>query len=82
MARTAREVLDQEYLQVRAKILEVAAFFDRLSEAEASDANQSQLELLEQGCAILNDNEVDKAARVQLLFSREYDAQWREKFSV
>lgn len=82
MSRTAREVLDQEYLQIRAKILEVAAFFDRLSEAEAGDANQSQLELLEKGCAILNDGDVDKAARVQLLFSREYDSQWREKYSI
>ena len=82
MSRTAREVLEQEYLQVRAKILEVAAFFDRLSEAEASEANQAQLELLEKGCEILNDNEVDKAARLQLLFSREYDAQWREKYSI
>ena len=82
MSRTAREVLDQEYLQVRAKILELAAFFDRLSEAEASDVNQERLELLQAGCRILDDGEIDKAARVQMLFSRAYDAQWRDKFSV
>lgn len=80
--RSAREVLEQEFLQVRAKILELAAFFDRLTEAEASDVDQRQLELLQQGCQILNDAEEDKAARLQLLFSREYDAEWREKFSI
>lgn len=82
MTRTAREVLDQEFLQTRAKILEVAAFFDRLAEAQASDFNQDQLELLQSGCRILDDGELDKAARLQLLFSREYEADWRDKYSV
>ncbi len=82
MTRTANQVLEQEYLQVRAKILELAAFFDRLSEAPASDVDPDKLELLQAGCRILEDGELDKAARVQLLFSREYDAQWREKYSI
>lgn len=82
MPRSAREVLEQEYLQVRSKILEVAAFFDRLSDADASNVEQTQLDLLEKGAQVLCDNELDKAARVQLLFSREYDASWREKFSI
>ena len=82
MARSARDVLDQEFLQVRAKILEIGAFFDRLSEAEASDVSQEHLELLKSGCQILNDEEEDKAARVQLLFSREYDSDWRKKYAI
>lgn len=82
MPRTASQVLDEEFLQIRAKILEVAAFFDRLSEAPASDVDQSKLELIQSGCQILTDEELDKAARVQLLFSRDYDMNWREKFSV
>ena len=82
MPRSASEVLDQEFLQIRAKILEIAAFFDRLAEAEASDVNPSQLALLRSGCEILNDSDEDKAARVQLLFSRQYDAAWREKFAI
>lgn len=82
MPRSAREVLDQEFLQIRAKILEVAAFFDRLSEADASDVDQDQLKLLEHGCQLLCDGDVDKAARVQMLFSREYESDWREKFAL
>lgn len=82
MPRTAREVLDQEYLQIRAKILEIAAFFDRLEEADVSDINPDPLTLLKSGCQILNDRELDKAARVQMLFSLEYDPDWRRKFSI
>ncbi len=82
MTRSAREVLEQEFLQVRAKTLEIAAFFDRLHAAEVSDIDHSQLDLLEQGCRILSDDKHDKAARVQLLFSRAYEADWREKFSL
>ncbi|MEC8556209.1 MAG: hypothetical protein VXZ82_14465 [Planctomycetota bacterium] len=82
MPRTAREVLDQEFLQIRAKILEIGAFYDRLGEAEASNISQEHLELLNRGCEILNDDQGDKAARIQLLFSRDYDADWRDKFAL
>ncbi len=82
MPRSAREVLEQEYLQIRAKILEIAAFMDRLTESEASGIQHEQLRLLDDGCKILVDAEEDKAARVQMLFSREYEPNWREKFSI
>ncbi|MEM7473620.1 MAG: hypothetical protein AAF483_01370 [Planctomycetota bacterium] len=82
MPRTAREVLDQEFLQIRAKILEIGAFYDRMSEAEASEVNQDHLDLLRKGCAILDDDEPNKAERIQLLFSRDYESDWREKFSL
>ncbi|MCA9128321.1 MAG: hypothetical protein KDB22_14615 [Planctomycetales bacterium] len=82
MTRTASQVLEQEFLQVRAKILEIAAFFDRLSEAPESPINEQQLGLLRSGCKILDDEQSDKAARVQLLFSRQYDENWREKFGL
>ena len=83
MSRSSNQVLEQEYLQIRAKILEVAAFFDRLANADDSlSGDASKLALLKQGCELLTDGGSDKAARVQLLFSREYDPAWREKFSV
>ena len=82
MSRTAREVLDHEFLEIRAKILELAAFFDRLEQADSSDLPAEKLDLLRQGCGLLNDSEPDKAARVQLLFSREYDPEWRKQFSL
>lgn len=90
MTRTASEILEQEFLQTRAKLLEVAAFFDRLDACpdNADDANhatqnqQERLRLLKAGVELLNDHDSSKAARLQLLFSREYDAKWREQFGL
>ncbi|MEZ6137187.1 MAG: hypothetical protein R3C53_20040 [Pirellulaceae bacterium] len=86
MSRSARDVLDQEFLTTRAKLLEIAAFFDRLDSAQAAEESQAvderQLQLLQQGCQILTDAESDKAARLQLLFSREYDSDWRSVFGI
>ncbi len=81
--RKSEQVVDQEYLQIRAKILEVAAFFDRLDPAASSSPSLApKLELLRGGCELLLDAEDNKAARVQLLFSRQYDAQWRQTMGV
>ena len=55
--RNAEQVVEQEFLQVRAKILEIAAFFDRLSTDDASaavtGANAERLKLLREGCDLL-----------------------------
>lgn len=82
MSRTSSEILSQEFLQTRAKILEIAAFYDRLDTDELTELDGQALQLLDGGCAILSDDEPDKAARVQLLFSRQYDAQWRKQFDI
>jgi hypothetical protein len=81
--RNPEQVVDQEYLQIRSKILEIAAFLDRLAPpGELSAPAEVRLELLRRGCELLLDTEADKAARVQLLFSRQYDAQWRQTMGV
>ena len=40
------------------------------------------MNLLAQGMHILCDEEVDKAKRVQLLMSRQYDPQWQHTMSI
>lgn len=83
--RNAEQIVEQEYLQVRAKILEIAAFLDRLDPEDAkavSPGNAERLKLLQAGCELLVDSESDKAARLQLLFSRKYDDQWRKAMGV
>ena len=87
MNRTAAEVIDEEFLQVRAKLLEVAAFFDRIevaSSVESSEATSSldKLKLLRSACDLLIDEELDKAPRLQTLFSREYNPDWRSEFDI
>jgi hypothetical protein len=83
--RNAEQVVEQEFLQVRAKILEIAAFLDRLDPDDArgiSSTNAERLKLLRAGCELLLDSDSDKAARLQLLFSRKYEEQWRTAMGV
>ncbi|MFN3192507.1 MAG: hypothetical protein ACE361_18485 [Aureliella sp.] len=82
MPRSAQQVLEQEFLQTRAKILELAAFFDRLQEAPKDEVNEEQLQLLKKGCEILTSDSQNKAAEVQLLFSQEYNENWRKDYSL
>ena len=83
--RNAEQVVEQEFLLVRAKILEIAAFLDRLEPEAAknvSTINAERLKLLQAGCELLLDSDPEKAARLQLLFSRRYDEHWRKAMGV
>lgn len=83
--RSAEQVVEQEFLQVRAKILEIAAFLDRLDPVDSgsiSETTEARLKLLRAGCELLLDSDGNKAARVQLLFSRTFDEQWRKAMGV
>ncbi len=74
----AEEILDREYLQIRASILDIAAALDRQDRADGSVEDNRRRELLQRGIAILATDSADRVAQVQLLFSREYDPNWRE----
>ena len=78
----APQILDREFLELRAKILELAASLDRLERADQDVTDDDRFQRLEQGIAILLDKDSQKAARVQMLFSREYDSNWREQLKV
>jgi hypothetical protein len=82
MERTAVQVLADEFLVARAKVLELAATLDRIERASGEIDDSKQMILLLQGLQILCDQEIDKAKRVQLLMSRQYDPEWRENLSV
>ena len=78
--RTVSEVIDREYLELRAKVLEIAASFDRMERAEGQ--RDERMLKIEAGLQILSDSAQDKAKRVQELFSIDYDSQWRERFGI
>jgi hypothetical protein len=80
--RTAAQIIADEFLIARAKILELAATLDRLDRADGDIENSKQLVLLSQGMQILCDSEADKAKRVQLLMSRQYEPEWIEKMAI
>jgi hypothetical protein len=80
----AAKVLDREFLEIRAKILQLAASFDRLDRGEGSVERDPRRRLIAQALDILKSAapERDRAEQVQLLFSRQFDEHWRENLGV
>ena len=74
----AADILNKEYLEIRARILELAATLDRLDRAQGSLAGDRRLTLIQQGLDILRQPKPGRAEQVQLNFSLEYDPRWRE----
>ncbi|GAB4152430.1 MAG: hypothetical protein Tsb009_28290 [Planctomycetaceae bacterium] len=79
---TSSAVLDREFLELRAKILELAASFDRLDRGDGDVGSDPRMQLIQQGLEILQQNETGRAERVQMLFSREYSDTWRAEFGM
>ena len=82
-------VLDREFLEARARILELAAIFDRMELSGTVDEHDPRLLKLRAALDCVQGIEVSgsaagatRAERVQLLFSREYDEQWRKRFGI
>ena len=75
------EILEREFFEIRAKILEIAAAFDRLDRSTGDASEDDRLKLIEESLQVLQQlNREDRAEQVQLIFSREYNDQWREEF--
>jgi hypothetical protein len=79
---TAPEVLSREFLEIRCKILELAAAFDRLERAEGSVADDPRLARLREALTVVLDDSDDRAEQVQMVFSRPYDDAWQNALKV
>jgi hypothetical protein len=79
---SAAQILEREYLAMRAKVLELAASFDRIQRADGSAASDTRWTKLSQGVQILLESDDCRAERVQLHFSREYSESWRKSFGI
>jgi len=87
-SRPAETVLQESYLETRAKLLEVAAVLDRIDRAGQqtgdslpTDSDQARRKL-SQAIEVLLDNKADRAERIQQLFSRPYESNWRSQFGL
>lgn len=81
-AMPANDVLDREFLEMRAKILELASSLDRLERGDGSVAGDPRLQLIHDGIRILQEKPDGRAERVQLLFSQPYEAEWRKQYDI
>lgn len=80
--RSAKQIVDAEYLLARSKILELAATFDRIDRGQAIEEASAERKLLEEAITLLQSPGTDRAERLQLLLSRPYDPQWRSHMGL
>ncbi|MEM1069271.1 MAG: hypothetical protein AAGG48_28210 [Planctomycetota bacterium] len=85
--QSAKEILEAKFLDVRAKLLEVAATLDRIDRSADEDAPldasvQPTRDRLDDGIRILLSEGPDRAERMQRLFSREYEDDWRQNMQI
>jgi hypothetical protein len=80
----SQQILDREFLEIRAKILEIAAALDRIDRAEGDVDSDPRMQLIDDAIKTVASDQTDpiRAERIQLLFSREYDAKWIEDFAI
>lgn len=78
----APEILNREFLEIRAKLLQVAASFDRLDRGDGSVASDPRFDLIQRALDILSGDAADKAEQIQLLFSRDYDDSWQKTLDM
>lgn len=78
----APAVLDREFLEIRAKILELGASFDRLDRGEGSVSGDPRMTRIREALAVLQEKSGDRAEQIQLIFSRQYDDDWQKTMNV
>jgi hypothetical protein len=79
---SAPEVLSREFLEIRAKILEIAAAFDRLERAAGDVSDDPRIARLHEALKVVSEPKGDRAEQVQLVFSRPYDETWQRAMKV
>jgi hypothetical protein len=80
MPLDAPEILNREFIEVRHRLIQVAATLDRLARAEGEVAGDPRLALVQEALDILKSTAADRAEQIQILFSRPYDEQWQARY--
>ena len=74
--------IEQEFLPLRAKLLEIAAALDRLDRAGGPNEREPRMAKIRTAIEALLDMRGDRAEQIQLVFSRPYEDDWREEFRM
>ena len=80
----AKACLDREFLEMRSRLIDLAASLDRIDRRGAVDqvAEDSRLAQIRRALSILADARPGRAEQVQMLFSDEYQSDWRKEFGM
>jgi thioredoxin-like negative regulator of GroEL len=77
MPLSAPDLLNRDFLEIRARLLEVAAALDRLERAEGDVSDDPRMARIRQAIARLDAADGERAEHLQLLFSLAYESGWR-----
>jgi hypothetical protein len=75
----APEVLNREFLEIRARLLQVGALLDRLDRAAGSVSAEPRMNGIRQAIEVLAKAGPGRAEKLQLIFSRAYEANWKKR---
>jgi hypothetical protein len=78
----AADVLAREFLGVRSRLMDVAAALDRIDRAAGAVGEDPRLAKIREAIELLAAGGVDRAERLQLLFSLPYQEQWRQQYGL
>ena len=75
---SAAKALDAFFFDARARILDLAAFLDRIERGQnaAEIRNDPRLAKVRRAVAVLLEDGEGRAEQVQTIFSLDYDANW------
>jgi hypothetical protein len=74
---TATNILDREFLDIRSKLIDLAASLDRIQRAQGSIANDPRMGKITQALQILAAQTPSSTEQIQILFSLPYNEHWR-----
>ena len=82
--RTAVEALNRDFLEIRHRLLDIAAALDRMDRVDGAEQVQSdpRCTQLERAIRVLADGRPDRTERVQMVFSLPYDEHWKAALGV
>jgi hypothetical protein len=81
-ASPALEVLEREFAEIRAGLLQLAAQLDRLDRAKGNIADDPRCCAMRQSIDVLAASSPGRAEQIQLIFSRPYEEDWKGRLQV
>ncbi len=80
----ASSLLAKEFLEMRCRLIDLAASLDRIERAPGGEVlrNDTRLNQLLHAARLLADGKPDRAERLQMLFSDSFNPSWRNGFGI